>query len=110
VDVTVTNNGVVSALSSADHFKYLPTIASVTPNSGPQAGGTSVTIKGTGFALGKTATKFKFGTAKPASVNCTATEQCTAVTPAHAAGTVDVRATVNNATSAKVAADQYTYN
>ena len=31
-----------------------PTIASVMPNSGPEAGGTAITIVGTGFAAGQT--------------------------------------------------------
>lgn len=110
-DVTVTTPGGTSAISSADRFKFLPTVSGLSPNSGSQVGGTSVTVSGTGFALGKTATIFKFGgTKKATSVNCIATTECTVVSPAHAVGTVDVKATVNKVSSAKTAADQFTYN
>jgi hypothetical protein len=68
-----------------------------------------VTITGTGFAVASGATTLKFGTAKGTSVNCRSSAKCTVLTPAHAAGTVDVTATVNHVTSAKTAADQFTY-
>jgi hypothetical protein len=111
VDVTVTTTGGTSALSTKDRFKFLPTVTGVSPNSGSTAGGTSVTITGTGFALGASATVFKFGTTKAKPVNCTSSTTCTATAPAHAVGTVDVKATVNKTSSAKNApADQFTYN
>ena len=49
VDVTVVTAGGTSATSSADHFLYIaaPTVTSISPSSGPTAGGTSVTITGT---------------------------------------------------------------
>ena len=82
----------------------------MSPNGGPQAGGTDVTVTGTGFALVK-ATIIKFGTTKGTSVNCSSSSTCTVTAPTHAAGTVDVRATVSKVTSPKNApADQYTYN
>ena len=52
----MTTPGGTSAISTKDHFKFLPTVTGVSPNTGSKAGGTSVTITGTGFALGKTAT------------------------------------------------------
>jgi hypothetical protein len=110
VDVTVTTPAGTSAISSADRFGFLPTVSGLSPNSGSQVGGTSVTITGTGFVLGTTATKVNFGQAAAESVDCTSTTECTVVSPAHAAGTVDVKATVNKVTSAKAAADQFTYN
>jgi IPT/TIG domain len=111
VDVTVTTPGGTSAISSADRFKFVPTVTGLSPNAGPKAGGTSVTVTGTGFALGKSATIFKFGAAKATSVNCTSTTTCAAVAPAHEAGVVDVKATVNKVSSVKNApADQFTYN
>ena len=50
VDVTVTTLGGTSATSPADQFSYLPVVTSVTPRSGPLAGGTEVIITGTNFA------------------------------------------------------------
>jgi alpha-tubulin suppressor-like RCC1 family protein len=110
VDVTVTTPGGTSAISTKDHFKFVPTVTGLSPNTGSTAGGTSVTITGAGFAPGKTATVLKFGTTKGTSVNCTSTTECTVVSPAHAVGKVDVKATVNKLSSAKVAADQFTYS
>jgi IPT/TIG domain len=109
VDVTVTTPAGTSAVTLKDHFKFVPTVTGVSPNTGSTAGGTSVAISGTGFALGKTATVFKFGKAKATSVNCTTSTSCTAVSPAHEAGTVDVKATVNKASSVKNALDRFTY-
>jgi alpha-tubulin suppressor-like RCC1 family protein len=109
--VTVTTPGGTSAFSYADYFKYSPTVTGLSPNTGSKAGGTSVTISGAGFALGTSATIFRFGTTKATKVNCTSTTQCTAVAPAHAVGTVDVKAVVDTAASVKNApADQFTYN
>jgi hypothetical protein len=111
VDVRVTAPGGTSAISSADHFKFVPTVTGLSPNTGSKAGSTSVTVSGTGFALGKTATVLKFGTTKAASVNCTASTTCIVVSPAHEIGNVDVKATVNKVSSANNApADQFTYN
>jgi Regulator of chromosome condensation (RCC1) repeat/IPT/TIG domain len=111
VDITVTTTGGTSALTKMDTFKYLPTVTGLSPNTGSKAGGTSVTVTGAGFVLGATATVFKFGTAKAKSVECTSTTTCTLTAPAHAVGTVDVKATVNKLSSAKNApADRYSYN
>jgi alpha-tubulin suppressor-like RCC1 family protein len=99
VDVTVTNTAATSAISSKDRFKYLPLIESMTPNSGSTLGGTSVTVSGSGFALGATATMFKFGKVKAQAVSCTTSTTCTMLAPAQAAGTVAVTATVNKASS-----------
>jgi alpha-tubulin suppressor-like RCC1 family protein len=109
VDVTVTNISGTSALTTKDRFKFTPIIESLTPSSGPTAGGTSVTVTGTGFALGS-ATTFKFGRTKAASVSCTSSASCTVVSPAHEAGTVDVIATVSKVKSPTGAGDRFTYS
>jgi N-acetylmuramic acid 6-phosphate (MurNAc-6-P) etherase len=67
-----------------------------------------VTVKGLNFLVGKTT--FKFGTAKATSVNCTSSTQCTMLSPAHTAGTVDVVATANKLNSPVVAGDKYSYS
>jgi hypothetical protein len=75
-----------------------------------------VTITGTGFGVGTTATVFKFGkTILATSVDCTSITTCTAVTPAHAAGIVNIRAKVVAAPGVAASrsnppADQFTYN
>jgi hypothetical protein len=108
VDVTVASSGGTSALSTADRFKYTPSVTSVTPSSGSTAGATSVTVTGSGFALGS-ATIFKFGSPKATAVNCSSSTTCTMLTPAHAAATVNVKATVNAIASPKSSGDAFTY-
>jgi hypothetical protein len=110
VDVTVTTPEGTSPLSRKDRFKFVPTVTGVSPNSGSTAGGTSVTVSGSGFALGATATRIKFGSRFSKSVDCTSSTTCTAVAPANEAGTVDVKANVNKVGSPKnPSADQFTY-
>jgi hypothetical protein len=110
VDVTVTTTGGTSAISSADHFKYKPSVSAVSPKTGPAAGGTLVTITGSGFATGAGATAIRFGTTAATSVSCSSSTSCTAVSPKHATGTVHVVAKVNGIASAKTSADQFTYS
>jgi hypothetical protein len=111
VDVTVTTPAGTSATSLADHFRFgPPTITELTPNHGPTTGPTSVTVTGTGFALGAGATAFKLGTIPVTSVNCTSITSCKIVVPAHKAGSLDLRATVEKLVSPKVPADVFTYS
>jgi hypothetical protein len=72
-------------------------------------GGTTVAITGTGFVPGTNGAIFKFGTPIATAVSCASTTECTARSPAHAAGKIDVRATVNKVVSPKAPADQFTY-
>jgi IPT/TIG domain/FG-GAP-like repeat/PKD-like domain len=64
-----------------------PTLTSITPNSGPGAGGTSVTIHGTGFLPGATVL---IANAPPANVVITNSTTITAQTTPHIAESVDV--------------------
>jgi len=112
VDVTVTNPAGTSPVVAADHFKYgVPIVTAVAPKAGSKAGGTPVSITGSGFAVG-TSTAFRFGKVAATSVNCASSTSCTAVSPAAAkAGTVDVIATVPGAKGKKNApADHFTYS
>lgn len=111
VDVTVTTPNGRSPVVAADHFTFAaPTVTALSPTSGPKAGGTTVTITGTGFALGAKTT-FKFGSVLASSVNCSSITSCTAVAPAATkVGKVDVVATVAGKSSKKnPPADQFTY-
>jgi hypothetical protein len=83
-----------------------PTVTSVNPNSGPTAGGTSVTINGCGFTG---ATAVHFGAAAATGVVIVSDSQITADDPAQAAGPVDVTVTTPSGTSATSANDQFTY-
>jgi len=64
-----------------------PTFSHISPTSGPAAGGTVVTLTGSGFTG---ATSVSFGGVPGTSVTVVSAGQITAVTPAHAAGVVDV--------------------
>jgi alpha-tubulin suppressor-like RCC1 family protein len=110
VDIRVTNIAGVTPVTTKDRFKYTPTVTNVTPNGGPIAGGTSITVTGTGFVVGS-GTSFFFGQAKATSVSCSSTTSCTMLTPAHEAGTVDVIAQANKVRSPPNApADQFTFS
>jgi hypothetical protein len=64
-----------------------PTISTVSPTTGTTAGGTVVTITGTGFQSGATVT---FGGTAASSVTFNSSTKLTATAPAHAAGSVSV--------------------
>jgi hypothetical protein len=112
----------------------ISTVTGVSPNQGPSAGGTTVTITGTNFL---NAIAVTFGGAPPAPspvapaplpggfpgpvpipvpgtgnsamfvVN--SATKITAFSPAHAVGTVHVQVTGPDGTSTPTAADQFTY-
>jgi len=111
VFVVVTDlEGISSPAVPASQFSYAPAISSISPSSGPLAGGTSVTVDGTNFVPG--ATTIEFGGVDASSVSCTSTTQCTAVSPASASATttvVDVTATTAGGTSPITVADKFTY-
>ncbi|WP_460573979.1 IPT/TIG domain-containing protein [Humibacter soli] len=89
VDVSVIGAGTCGTGTSPDAYQYVPApvIQSLTPVQGPTVGGTSVVITGTGFAG---ATGVTFGATAATSFTVDSDTQITAVTPAHAAGAVDV--------------------
>jgi hypothetical protein len=58
-----------------------PTVTSVSPNIGPLAGGTSITVTGSGFSTAKEGTIILIGNRYATSVECSSTLSCTAVTP-----------------------------
>ncbi len=84
-----------------------PVISSVTPNYGPVAGGTTVTITGTDLA---SASAVKFGSLPAASFKAESETKITAVAPASTTvGAVDVTATTIAGTSATIEADRFFY-
>ena len=64
-----------------------PTVSSVSPSSGPTAGGTSITITGTDFLANATVS---IGGTPASSVSVVNSTSITALTPAHAEGSVNV--------------------
>ena len=99
VDITVVGGGTCGTGTLPDGFTYLPAavITSLVPDNGPEAGGTAVTITGTGFTG---ATDVTFGGTSAASVIVDSDTQITAVTPLHAPGSVDVIVLSPNGNSA----------
>ena len=104
--------GGVSVPGSKTQFKYgKPTVTSVNANHGPKAGGTVVTVTGTGFAAGVGLTTFTFKKIQGSAVTCASSTSCTVTTPpATKTGAVDVVGAVGKNKSKKAPpGDQYTY-
>jgi len=87
VDVSLAQSGQTATLSNSFTYNAVtPTVTGVSPDSGPTAGGTTVTISGSNFLAGALVL---FGTVSTPAINITGT-QVQVVTPAHASGLVDV--------------------
>jgi glutamate dehydrogenase/leucine dehydrogenase len=84
----------------------VPVVTAITPSTGSTAGGTTVTIAGTGLTG---ATAVKFGTVPGTAVNVVSDIQLTVTSPAGAAGTVGVTVTTPGGTSTASAGDTFTY-
>ena len=108
VDVTVTTDRGTSGTSSEDQFNYAPTVTGISPISGSVAGGTLVTITGTGFTG---ATEVDFGSVKVKSGFAvdTSGNEIMITPPPMAVGTVNVTVTTANGTSVISSAGQFTY-
>jgi hypothetical protein len=99
VGVQVTTSGGLSA-SLAKAFTYVTatfSLKSVSPISGPSAGGNEVTISGSGFQSG---VSVNFGGLGASSVSLTNSTTITAVAPVHSSGPVTVTVTNSNGDSA----------
>ena len=107
VDVTVTTPAGTSATTSADRFTYTtgPAVSSISPSTGPAAGGTGVSITGSGFTG---ATGVRFGTKAASGVTVNSATSITATSPA-GSGVVDVTVTTPGGTSPTSSADHFTY-
>ncbi|HEX3946209.1 MAG TPA: IPT/TIG domain-containing protein, partial [Acidimicrobiales bacterium] len=97
------------AISAPAGAAGLPAISAVSPDVGPAAGGTTVTVTGTGFT-GTTAVHF--GSHAAASFDVDSATELTAVSPGGAGvvpGVVDVSVTTSTGATPAVAADRFTY-
>ncbi len=83
-----------------------PTVTKIHPKSGPAAGGTTVTITGTGFTG---ATKVEFGTVEAREPKVESATSMTVESPAGTAGTVDVTVTTPGGTSPTSSSDHFKY-
>ncbi len=86
-------------------YNPAPTLTSIAPGSGPLAGGTSVTLSGTGFITGATATINGFICGSP---NVVSSISMTCLTPSNSAGSYS--ATVNNPDGQSASGGTFVYN
>jgi hypothetical protein len=109
VPVTVTNGAGTSAPLPYTYDPApaaVPTLSALDPDNGPAAGGTVVTVTGTGFTDDSTVSVDGSDPITPDSVSADGTT-LTFTTPAHAAGDVEVTVTTAGGTSDPLV---YTYN
>ncbi len=109
VDVTVVAPGGTSATSPADQYTYapVPSVTSVSPTAlASAAGGTSVTITGTGFT---DASAVAFGSTAAESFDVVSPTEIMAIAPPLPTGTVDVTVTTPGGTSPPSPVDDFTY-
>lgn len=94
-----------SELTSVAETPTAPVVTGVTPASGPTAGGTVVTVAGSGFT---NASSVSFGSASATTFKVNSDSSITATSPV-GSGAVDVTVTTPGGTSAVGPADQFTY-
>ncbi|HUR81959.1 MAG TPA: IPT/TIG domain-containing protein [Thermoanaerobaculia bacterium] len=87
---------------------HSPSQSALSPNGGPAAGGTTVTVSGTGFRKDDPNTAVAFGATAGTNVQVVSLTQLTVVAPP-GTGTVDVTVTNSLGTSATSSADRFTY-
>lgn len=100
---SITGDGIRLMLNAVESLR--PAVSGVSPASGSTAGGEAVTISGSDL---DGATGVSFGGTPAASFTASAA-QITAMAPARAQGTVDVRVTGPGGVSPVTAADAYSY-
>jgi hypothetical protein len=106
VGITVNGPNAQSAtLPSAFTYTSGPAVSSVSPNTGPVTGGTTVSILGSGFQTGATVT---FGGIAATSVKLVSPTQIQAVSPVSPAGTVSISVTNSDSQSGTLAS-AFTY-
>lgn len=106
VPITVTDPNAQSAsLPSGFTYTSGPVVSSISPNSGPVMGGTTVKILGSGFQSGASVT---FGGTASTSVTLVSSTVIQAVAPASSAGTISIGVTNADSQSATLAS-AFTY-
>lgn len=106
VSITVTNPNTQSAsLASGFTYSSAPAVSSISPNSGPVTGGTTVKIFGSGFQSGASVA---FGGIDATSVTLVSSTEIQAVSPVSPAGTVSIAVTNTDSQSGTLASP-FTY-
>jgi hypothetical protein len=107
-NVVVDSAGGESATSPADEFFFgsAPTVTGLSQSEGPTAGGTKLTITGTGFTG---ATVVGFGALPVSSFTVLSGTEIQVTTPEDLAGTVEVAVETPAGGSAPTSADRFTY-
>jgi hypothetical protein len=113
VSVTLSGRGIRNTIAHPEATQSLPTTTLASPNGGAAAGGTLVTIYGTGFFKAGVsdvtgATGVKFDSTNATSYTVLSDNVIVAIAPAHAAGTIFVKAT--NSAGASVTMCTFTYS
>ena len=103
VDVSVTTPGGTATLPGSFTYVAVPSLATVSPNEGPTAGGQTVTLTGANFRAGM---QVSFGSTAATGLVVVSPTEATVVTPAHAVGAVGVTVTTPGGTSTP---STYTY-
>lgn len=110
VDVTATTPGGESETTTSTTYSYvtptIPVVTGVSPAVGPSTGGSTVTIKGSGFGA---VTAVEFDGVPATSFVLVDTRTVRAVAPAGSVGDVDVTVTTSSGTSATGAASTFSY-
>ena len=114
VNITVTTPKGQSGATHADLFSYTsrsvtgaPTVTAISPATGPIAGGTHVTITGSGLTG---ATSVHFGSVEAPVTGVISDTEITTTSPASASpDTVDITVTTPKGQSAPTDADQFSY-
>lgn len=90
----------------------MPAITNITPNSGPNGGGTTIEIDGVGFDTAG-GTTFRFGGAAASIVSCSSSTRCSVTTPnvgaSSSAQTLPVTATVRGFSSTATPTNVFTF-
>jgi peptidoglycan/xylan/chitin deacetylase (PgdA/CDA1 family) len=109
VGVQVFTSYGTSISHTVDHFHYVapPVLGGVAPSEGPVAGGTLITLTGTGLA---NITAVMFGGVPATDLVVNSPTELTVRTPPHLTGVVHVQVSGAYGSSAAVDADQFTFS
>jgi len=110
LEIALSKNGDVSRSGLQVEFAAVGTVTDVNPAAGISAGGSTITVSGTGFVAGRTACKFGSGSALIATVLSSTELRC--VSPAGVRGNTYVEVSMGIGSSAALVSESkklYTY-